>query len=437
MTHHIAHRRPAMLRRITTAGALAVAALAASVLAAAVLVTMPAGATPASPPTPPAGGQFHQLAPARILDTRIGLGAPTGAVAPGGTIALTVLGHGAIPASGVSAVALHVTVTGATGAGYLTVWPAGTSRPNASSINFGSGQTVANTVLVSIGAGGVVDLFNGATGSAHFIVDVSGYTDQSGGDGRGAYGTLSPARILDTRSGIGAPKAALASGATIHLAVVGHGGVPPVNDGFGYAAAVLNVAAVAPSGPGYITVWADDAPRPATSNLSLATGQTRANLVVAAIGSGGGVRIYNGSGHPVELIADISGYFSSGLPNAQNQFAVTGPTRVLDTRAGIGGPAVPVAAHAKVTVSLGTTIPLSSAVLDLTVVGPTASGYLTAWADGSTRPGTSSLNFAAGDTISGLSFVPVSGSDKVDIYNGSNGTVEIVADEAGYVTGCC
>jgi hypothetical protein len=386
------------------------------------------GGSAASATTPPAGGGYHAIAPARILDTRIGVGATMGAVPAGGTVALHVLGAGGVPASGVSAVALHVTVTAPTAPGYVTVWRAGVARPVASALNFGTAQTIANSVFSTVGTGGVVDLYNGSSGSVQLIADVTGYTDGFGGDGRGAFGTLDPARLFD---------APLAAGAPLDLPIVGHGGVPTVNAGFGYAAAVLNLAAVNPASGGYLTVYADNAARPATSNLNLAVGQTRDNLVVAPIGTGGGVKIYNGSLHPVQVVADISGYFSGGLPNSQNQFFVTGPTRVLDTRIGLGAPAVAVAAHSTVVVSMGTGIPLSAAALNLTVTTPNASGYLTAWADGSTRPATSNLNFGVGQTIAGLSFVPVGSNGKVDIYNGSPGTVEIIADEFGLVSGCC
>ncbi len=382
--------------------------------------------------TVPVGGQFHESAPTRILDTRAGVGAPMASVASGGTVALQVLGVGGVPASGVTAVSLHLTVTGATSGGFITSWPAGSTRPVASSLNFATAQTIANTVMVSPGTGGVVDLYNGSPGSVQLIADLNGYVDDLGGDGRGAFGALSPARLLDTRTGIGAPATALAPGATLDLAVAGHGGVPAVNNGFGYAAAVLNLAAVNPTATGFITAWADDATRPATSNLNLAVGQTIANLAVVPMGSGGGVKIYNGSSQPVELIADVSGYFSAGSPNAQNQFGLVDPTRLLDTRM-----TTAVAPNSSVAVSLNNVAPLSAGVVNLTVTSPTGSGFLTAWADGSARPNTSSLNFGPGDTIAGLSFVPAGSDGDIDIYNGSGGTVEIIVDEFGYVTGCC
>ena len=69
---------------------------------------------------------------------------------------------------------LNVTVTEPTAVSFLTAWPGGTPRPLASNLNYGPGQTVPNLVVVQVGAGGTVDLFNYA-GSAHVIADVAGW----------------------------------------------------------------------------------------------------------------------------------------------------------------------------------------------------------------------------------------------------------------------
>src|SRR5207245_1239764 len=88
------------------------------------------------------GGQFTGMTPTRILDTR-----SSTAVAGGTTIAVQVAGQGGLPATGVSAVVLNVTVTDTTRASYLTVWPDGTTRPVASDLNWVAGQTAPNLVV--------------------------------------------------------------------------------------------------------------------------------------------------------------------------------------------------------------------------------------------------------------------------------------------------
>ena len=258
--------------------------------------------TVGGPPTP---GQLVPLSPSRVLDTRIGTGAP-GPVAPGATVALSVTGHGAVPAAGVSAVVLNVTATQPQAGGYLTVWADGTPRPLASNLNFTAGETVPNLVVAPVGTDGKVDIYNGSgAGTVQVVADVSGYFT-TGPPAAGGLAPLSPSRILDTRIGVGAP-GPVAPGATVALPVDGQGGVPAS----GVGAVVLNVTATQPQAGGYLTVWPDGTPQPLASNLNFKPGETVPNLVVAPVGADGKIDIYNGSGAgTVQVVADVSGYFS-------------------------------------------------------------------------------------------------------------------------------
>jgi len=130
-------------------------------------------AAPAVAPAVP--GAFVSVGPARVLDTRKGTGAPVARVAAKGTLHVSVRGVGGVPASGVSAVVLNVTVVAAGGSGVLTVFPDGAARPTASNLNFVTGQTVPNLVVVPLGSNGKVALYNGSTGSTDLVADVAGY----------------------------------------------------------------------------------------------------------------------------------------------------------------------------------------------------------------------------------------------------------------------
>ena len=132
----------------------------------------PHGTAGFSPTTP---GSFASLAPTRLLDTRIGLGAPQAAVQPGATLRLQVAGRGGVPASGAGAVVLNVTVTQPGQGGYLTVYAGGAARPTASNLNFVAAQTVPNLVVAPIGGDGTVALFNGSGSTVQLIADVAGY----------------------------------------------------------------------------------------------------------------------------------------------------------------------------------------------------------------------------------------------------------------------
>ncbi|HRE02978.1 MAG TPA: hypothetical protein PLV68_16890, partial [Ilumatobacteraceae bacterium] len=95
---------------------------------------------------------FASFNPARLLDTRAdgettdGLFIGHGRIDPGVEFALQVGGRGGVEADD-AAVSLNVTATDATGTGFVTVWPCGTAKPLASSLNFVRSEAVANAVI--------------------------------------------------------------------------------------------------------------------------------------------------------------------------------------------------------------------------------------------------------------------------------------------------
>ena len=74
---------------------------------------------------------------------------------------------------------LNVTVTNPINAGFLTNYPDGRTVPNASNLNFGPGQTVANLGLISNGSYDIVLCQNASTGIVHLIVDRFGFCASS------------------------------------------------------------------------------------------------------------------------------------------------------------------------------------------------------------------------------------------------------------------
>jgi hypothetical protein len=368
---------------------------------------------------------FHALSsPKRLLDTRNGTGwglssiPTTKPLVAGGTAPVRIEGAGGIPSSGVTAVVLNLTVTGTTGAGSLIAWADGTSRPSTSNLNWtGASQTIAASATVKVADDGVVDLYTSST--THLIADVQGYW--TSGTTGSKYTALTPARLLDTRSKVGISTTSKITNAVVSLKVRGHGGVPT-----GATSAVLNLTATQTVGGGYLEAYPEGATRPTASNVNWsATGTTIPNLVVVPIGSDGNVSIYvHGTSH---VIADVSGYFST----SGSAFDTVTPLRLLDTRQttvlGSGKTlAVQIAGRDGIP-STG----VKAVVLTVTVTGTTGSGYLTAWADGGSRPTASNLNWAQGRTIANQVIVPVGSDGQVDFYTSS--TTNVIADVAGYI----
>ncbi len=382
-------------------------------------------------------GQFQGLAPARILDTRNGTGGFVGALSPGQSIDVPVVGRGGVPFSGVAGVVLNVTATQPSAASYLTVYPTGAQRPLASNLNFGAGQTVANLVPVALGKGGKVTVFN-AFGAAHVIFDVYGLTTaQVATSGSiGQFRPLVPARILDTRNGTGGFSAPLSGRQTIDLPVAGQGGVPAT----GAAAVVLNLTVTNPTAASYLTAFPSGTRLPPSSNLNFAAGQTIANRVMVRLGTTGSVSIFNAFGN-ADVVVDVSGWFSDGSDAvAGGQFTGLVPARVLDTRTGVGGISGAVGPGQSVLVSIagqggiptmGSGLHPTAVAFNLTATKPTAGGHLTAYPSGMALPVASDVNFAAGMTVPNLTVVKLGADGAIAVFNFA-GRTDVVIDVVGW-----
>ena len=379
-------------------------------------------------------GAFGVLASTRVLDTRSGIGAAKAPVASGATRAVKVTGVGGVPATGVSAVVVNVVATAATKPGYLTGWASGTTRPRTSILNFAVAQPIANEVVIPVGADGKIALYNGAPGAVHLVADLAGYYRSGTPSTAGAFGVLRSTRVLDTRYGIGAAKTPVASGATLTVKVTGVGGVPAA----GVSAVVVNVVAVSATRSGWLTGWASGATRPDTSIINFPTGQAIANEVVLPVGADGKIALYDGGPGAVQVVADLAGYYRSGAPSVPGAFGVVRPIRVLDTRLDSGADqGRPLRAGATLAVQVAgfhgvPTAGVSAVVVNVVTTAATKPGYLTGWANGTTRPRTSIINFGAGRAIANEVVLPVGADGKIALYNGAPGTVHVVVDPAGY-----
>ncbi|MBR7832245.1 choice-of-anchor D domain-containing protein [Actinospica durhamensis] len=373
------------------------------------------------------GSQYASTGPTRILDTRYGLGAPKAKVAVGSYVALKIAGNGSIPAS-VAAVALNVTATDTVGNGYVSVEPDGTGAAT-SNLNYLAGQTKANTVIAPVAADGKVDLYvvGSSGGSADLIADVSGYF--AGGVGSG-YTPVTPARILDTRHGTGAPAKQVAGNSGLSVGIAGADSIPS-----GVTAVALHVTVTDAAANGWIAAEPDGAGTPTTSILNYLKGQTVSNTVIVPVAADGKIELYNGGGSgAVDLIGDVAGYYSAA---SKGTYVPVTPYRAWDSRK--SGTAL--VSNGTTTYALGATqtqlgIPSGATIAaNITVADTTANGYVTAFAAGSALPGVSNLNYLTGQTVAGLSIVATSGAQqKLSVYNQSTGHGDVILDVFGYFT---
>jgi len=145
----------------------------------------------------PGGSGYTPIVnPVRTLDTRNGTGTAAQPLNDGEVRELQVGGAAGVPGSA-SAAVLNVTVTNPRAAGFVTVWPCGQPRPNASNLNYEAGQNVPNLVIAKLGDGNRVCFYSMVR--TDLVADVAGFFP----GGSGYVPIPNPVRILDTRDGTG------------------------------------------------------------------------------------------------------------------------------------------------------------------------------------------------------------------------------------------
>jgi hypothetical protein len=157
----------------------------------------------------PSAGRYgyNPFLPTRIIDTRIASFNGVTLVANEPECFFTPLPVGTVAAVG------NVTVTNSTSGWAVYLGPDVSGAPNASTINFNAGQTIANGVTVPLKPAGLLPpllcaTFLGAPGSTvDVIFDLSGSYQATGK----LYQPIAPTRYVDTRIGLGLPSSLVAN----------------------------------------------------------------------------------------------------------------------------------------------------------------------------------------------------------------------------------
>lgn len=307
-----------------------------------------------------------------------------------------------------------------------------------------TGRVISTTTDISNNSIPTIDL-----DAVCFGFDTCNYLEGGPGTTAGTFHPTAPTRILDTRNLIGTWFGAVTTGDGRHpspdpitraietanhdIQVTGQFGIPST----GVSAVLLNVTAVGAPGGGFVSIIPKP-PRvgdvfndqgsyndlPSTSNLNVSGPDAVPNLVLARVGAGGKIRIYNSFG-PTHVVADVAGWFGTGGAHTDGLgFLGIDPVRVLDTRNGIGGPTERVApGHSRVVPIRGLKgIPANaeSVVVNITSAGASDHGFVTAFPDGTAVPNASNLNHARGDVRANAAVVKI----------GANGSIRLHASEA-------
>ena len=370
---------------------------------------------------PPRPAMFTPVAAVRAADRRLRVGD-----------VLTVQATGLaarVPTSGVGAVAVVVTVDGATAAGHLTAYPCGT-RSTASMLNVTPGRKVSSSALVPVDrVSGRVCLVMSTT--AHVTVDVTGWTAVAGG-----LHPVGPARVVDTRPGARAlrnvPRRVLTPGVTLRVPVTGLAGLTPRDR---VSAVVVHVTTVNATGPGHLTVWACG-PTPRTSSVNFTGAQAVANLVVAGVAPGTG-EVCISTSRATHVLLDLTGWIE-----VDRGFTALAARRVVDTRPGAAAPAPvrgriePLRTVAVRLADLGGAVPMGrvrAIAVNVTVIGGAKAGVVRLGAcDGGGA--SAAVAFAAGQTVAGGAVLRIPAGDERWCIT-TTAAAHVVIDVSGWFDG--
>ena len=232
-----------------------------------------------------------------------------------------------------------------------------------------------------------------------------------------SYTPITPVRLIDTRDGTGGVATPIGAGCTMAIDLA-DSPVPPEAQ-----AVALSVTAIAPQ-RGFLTVFACEEGRPPTSNLNTRPGVPTPNLVVSAVGMQRRICIF--SNEPSDVIVDLAGWWSDG----PDRYGSTTPVRAYDTRELPAGERL--AAREVRSIPLaGVQLPgdARAAVVNLTVTGADALGFLVAFPCGTEPPLASNLNFLGGEARSVAAIVGLGPAGDMCVM--SNVDVHVVVDVTG------
>ncbi len=233
----------------------------------------------------------------------------------------------------------------------------------------------------------------------------------------GYFKPADPLRLVDTRTGTRG-SGPLADHSVFTISLADEASRPA--DAVGVA---LNVTAVGPAEPGYLTVFPCGGTPPVASNINFAPADVVPNLVTVAFGPNSSVCVYAST--KMHLLADLAGWLTASAGGNGATMTTTEPARVLDSRgSGVRGTTF--------TLSLAGRVPAdaTAAGLNVTVNDPAGDGFLVAYPCGKGVPNASNLNFHRGQTVPNLATVAF-GPGQTVCFEADKPT-HLIVDAAGY-----
>ena len=249
------------------------------------------------------GDTYHPIVPARVLDSRVGVGFG-GKLVANTPRAFMVRGRGGVPATAV-AVTGNLTVVDSTKGWAVYLGPDPVAKPAASTINFTKGQIQGNSLTVALSKTGSLSatFMSGAGAKTDLVFDVTGYYTPDATGLR--FVPVTPSRLIDTRAARGL-SGRFAANIPRTFQVGGRGSVP-----LGVRALTGNVIVSNETYGWALAVAPSAIAKPKTSTINFTKGQVKGNgLTVAVTWAGTLSATYISSrGNTTDLILDVTGYY--------------------------------------------------------------------------------------------------------------------------------
>ena len=368
------------------------------------------------------GGQYVPMpSNARVLE---------GATSAGTFRTVKVAGVAGLPSSGIGAVTMIVTIADPKGSGQLQMRADDADTTTLLTIyNSGVGGNTSNTGLLAVADDGTIQVRTD-TAQSKVIIDITGYyTSTKNGVSAGGFVAMSPARVLDSRGGIGAAQGLIPAGSQRTIQATGSNGIPE-----GAAAVAVNIIVInREAKAGYVRPTPTGETRSTgVLNYNSVEGQSTAMNAQVALNADGKFSIDTAAeGGKIDLVVDIQGYFLKSNPGG-GFTPLNG--RLIDTRK-----TASIASGASFTVQVGgvqgaPTVEggLSAAAVTFTAVNDSgADSWAKMWADGAAEPESSAIDSDKTSKMTNTVVAPVGANGKIRIKNMGTGAMDYLVDLQG------
>jgi hypothetical protein len=268
-----------------------------------------------------------------------------------------------------TSVAVYVAATRSAGPGYLQITACGQPLPQTAVVNCSVGRAQGAVTIVALDA--TRELFVSSSVPVDVVIDLQGVFALDSG---ATFIPMTPTRRLDTRRS-------------------GRSSVVEIEVDRAATGVALNLTAINAGQRGFLTAYPCGQLRPIVATLNFATLQAVGSAAFVATDETNQICVFSSTS--VDVVVDQVGSFSDAADGLS--FVAVDPTRIVDSRFGIGGWAPFLRRHRRISAAA---VPLGAVAVSGTIamVRPFERSFLAAFGCGAGSEG-SSVNAPSGGVL--------------------------------------